>query len=99
MPRWSPNGRELLFRTGGQRIMVTPYRVVGGSFVAGAPQPWAWHALGDTGVLPNFDVAPDGKRIAALTPVARPEDRQSQNHLTLMFNFPEEVRRRAALSK
>jgi serine/threonine-protein kinase len=99
LPKWSPNGRELLFRTGDQRIMVTPYRVVGGSFVAGAPQPWASQALGDTGVLPNFDVAPDGKRIAGLTPVARPEDRQSQNHLTLMFNFPEEVRRRAAFSR
>jgi serine/threonine-protein kinase len=79
--------------------MVAPYRVVGGAFVAGAPQAWSSRQLGDTGVLPNFDIAPDGERIAALIPVVRPEDQQSRNHITILLNFSEEVRRRATPAK
>ncbi len=52
--------------------------------------------LADTGVLPGFDIAPDGERIAALLPAARPEDQQTANHVTFVLNFADEVRRRVA---
>ena len=94
IPKWSPNRRELLYRTWDHRVMVVSYGIVGGAFVAGTPRPWSQRQIGDTGVLPNFDVAPDGERIAALMPVTRPEDRQSQNHVTFLLNFSAEVRRR-----
>jgi eukaryotic-like serine/threonine-protein kinase len=45
LPTWSPNGRELLYRTLDQQIMVTTCSVAGGSFVAGAPQPWSTDRL------------------------------------------------------
>jgi serine/threonine-protein kinase len=99
LPRWSLNGRELLYRTWDQQVMVVAYRVVGGAFVAGKPQAWSSQQLGDTGVLPNFDIALDGERIAALIPVVRPEDQQSRNHITFLLNFSEEIRRRATPAK
>ena len=39
-------------------------------------------------------VAPDGKRVAALMPVDTPEARRSQNHVILLMNFFDELRRR-----
>jgi serine/threonine-protein kinase len=92
VPRWSPNGRELFFATDKQQIMAVSYQTRGKSFVAGAPRLWSRVDLSDTGVLPNYDVAADG-RIIALVP-ATPGVRQSQNHVTVMLNFFDEVRRR-----
>jgi hypothetical protein len=74
--------------------MVASYKAAGDSFAADTPRPWSPHSLADTGVLPNFDVAPDGERILALVPASRSEDQQSPNHVTVMLNFLEEVRRR-----
>ena len=92
VPRWSPNGRELLYRTTGQQVMVVPYQLVGGSLKPGTPRPWSHRTLADTGVLPNFDVAPGGERILALMAATDP---QSANHVTVMLNFAEAIRRRA----
>lgn len=95
VPRWSPNGRELLYRTDGQQLMAVAYKSDSDSFVAAPPQPWPSASLADSGVLPNFDVAPDGERVIALTPAARSEQ-QTANHVTIMLNFLDEVRRRTA---
>lgn len=95
VPRWSPNREELIYRTDAQQVMVAGYKVAGDALVIATPRPWSEHTLADTGVLPNFDVAPDGDRILALVP-APAKDPQTANHVTLMFNFDEQVRRRAA---
>lgn len=42
----------------------------------------------------DFDLAPDGDRVLALMPAARPEEQQTVNHATFMFNVSEEIRRR-----
>jgi hypothetical protein len=41
----------------------------------------------------NLDVDPNGPRVLALLPETV-EDRQSADHVTLMLNFADEVRRR-----
>ena len=92
--RWSPNGRELLYRTDAQRLMAVTYKANTDSFVADTPRPWSPDSLADTGVLPNFDVGPDGERILALMPAARLEEQQTANHVTIVLNFLDEVRRR-----
>ena len=92
--RWSPNGRELVFQTEHQRVMVASYRARDGTFAADAPRPWGGEPLADTGVYPAFDVAPDGERLVALFPAASPEERQARNHVTVLLNFLDEVRRR-----
>jgi serine/threonine-protein kinase len=95
VPRWSPNGREILYQSDDQRVMVASYRSSDGSFEADPPHPWGGDPLADTGVYPGFDVARGGERIVALLPAARADERQARNHVSVMFNFLDEVRRRA----
>jgi serine/threonine-protein kinase len=95
VPCWSPNGRELLYRTDANQVMVVSYKTAGESFAPSEAQPWSRQTLADTGVLPNFAVDASGERILALMPTA-PRNPQSANHVTVILNFDEEVRRRAA---
>ena len=95
VPYWSPNGRELIYRTDANQVMVLTYKVVGDSFTADNLRPWSQHTLADTGVLPNFAVDSTGERILAL--IAAPEkDPQTANHVTVIVNFDESVRRAAS---
>jgi hypothetical protein len=66
-PVWTENGRELFFETLDNRIMVADCAVKGDSFVSGKPRAWSETRLANLGVV-NFDLAPDGKRIAAIVP-------------------------------
>jgi hypothetical protein len=75
--------------------MVVSYKTAGESFAPSEAQPWSRQTLADTGVLPNFAVDASGERILALMPTA-PRNPQSANHVTVILNFDEEVRRRAA---
>lgn len=96
VPYWSPNGHELLYRTDANRVMVASYKAAGETFTASEPRPWSSHTLADAGVLPNFAVDASGERIIALMS-APPRNPQSSNHVTVILDFAEEVRRRAAL--
>ena len=96
VPVWSPNGRELLYPTVDQRVMIVPWRVEDSVFVAGAPRPWPAPPLADAGVFPAFHVAADGVHLVALLPAARREDRPAPDHATVLLNFSDEVRRRLA---
>jgi len=90
IPRWLPNRRELFYRTDDQQIMVSSYEVKNGLFVAGPPRPWSTLRLAETGVLSNFDIDADGRRIFALVP-ARPEEEQHVNHVTVQLNFLDQL--------
>jgi serine/threonine-protein kinase len=99
-PEWSRNGRELFFRTLDNRIMVASYAVKGDSFVPDKPRLWSEKQLADFGPLvPNYDLAPDGKRIAALMPAEAPETQKAQNHVIFLENFFDELRRRVPAPK
>jgi serine/threonine-protein kinase len=89
---WTARGHELLYGTDDQRIMITRYRVQNGVFQADPPKPFTDLRLADEGVLPNFDVAPDGNRVVALLPASGGEP-QAPNHVTFLLNFFDEVRR------
>jgi hypothetical protein len=39
----------------------------------------------------NVDLAPDGKRIAAIMPVDTPEGQKMQNRVTFLMNFSDGV--------
>jgi serine/threonine-protein kinase len=92
---WAKDGKRLFYRTVDQRLMVAEYATMGAAFKPQAPRLWIDVRLADTGVLPNFDVAPDG-RIAAL--VSPPQARQQdEHHVTFVMDFLAEVRRRAPL--
>jgi serine/threonine protein kinase/Tol biopolymer transport system component len=95
-PVFSRNGRDLFFRTDDNQIMVASYTVKSNSFVADKPRVWSEKRLANLGVVPNYDLAPDGKRIVALMPVQTAEGQKEQNHVIFLENFFDEVRRRTA---
>ena len=59
------------------------------------PRVWFGKELANVGLAKNFDLAPDGKRFVVLMPAVSPEPR-AQNHVMLVVNFLDEVRRRVA---
>ena len=91
MPAWSPSGRELFYKTFDQRVMVVSYTTTADSFAAGKPRAWSVRALADTGTYPNYDVAPDGKRLAVLMPIEPPRDRP---RVTFISDFFAEIEQR-----
>jgi serine/threonine-protein kinase len=97
IPRWPANGHQIFYNTDDQSIMTVSYRTDGNLFQAGNPRLWSQRRLANTGVLPNFDVTPDGKRVAALMPAVRQKD-QPVNEVTFLLNFSDEVRRKLAIA-
>ena len=97
---WSRTGHQLFFETLDNHIMVAGYTVNGDSFVADKPRVWSEKQLSNTvNVTRNVDLAPDGKRIAALMPVEAAEAQKPQNHVTFLLNFSDELRRKVPISK
>ncbi|MBY0507479.1 MAG: protein kinase [Bryobacteraceae bacterium] len=96
-PVWSRNGHELLFRNEDNRIMVATYSAKTDSFVPEKPRLWSDKRLADLGPTrgTNFDLAPDGKRVAALVPVETPQ----QSHVTFLLNFADELQRKVPAGK
>jgi hypothetical protein len=48
---------------------------------------------------PNYDLAPGRKRIAVIMPAGGPEEQKARNHVIVLQNFLDEVRRRAPVGK
>jgi serine/threonine-protein kinase len=88
VPRWSRNGHELLYQSG-DRIMAVSYTVKGDTFVPEKPRVWI-AKLGGT----QWDLAPDGKRVATLTPVESAEAPKQEHEVVFLENFFDELRRR-----
>jgi len=96
IPKWSLPNKELFYRTRDNTIMVATYTVTGDSFHPGKPRLWSAAqfsnaVLSDAG---NFDLHPDGKRFAVLTPPGRKEA-PKVDKVTFIFNFFDELRRHA----
>jgi hypothetical protein len=86
-PAWSSNRRDLLYRNPAGQIMATPYTVSGDVFSPGKPQLWS------STTVEEFDVAPDGKSVAAiLDPPAA--DKPAPAEAVFLLNFFDELRRR-----
>jgi serine/threonine-protein kinase len=93
-PVWSRGGGELLFVTAEGRVMATSYSARSDSFVALKPRAWSEVPIRFTSVNASFDLAPDGRRLAAF--MTDNVDREKPvTHLTFLLNFFDELRRRA----
>ncbi len=95
-PFWSNNGRELFYETSDNEIMVLDYTVDGDSFSHGKPRMWSEVPLFYTGTS-NIDLAPDGKRFVVFTLPQTPPGDKGTVHVTMLFNFFDELRRRLPL--
>jgi serine/threonine-protein kinase len=92
LPKWSRNGRKLFYRTGDNKIMVVTYTATGDSFHADRPQLWSPGQFTELGLFTyNFDLHPDGKRIAVLKAPGAGQS-AAANKITFIFNFFDEVR-------
>ena len=88
VPRWSRTGHELVYRSGDQ-LMAASYTVNGDTFVAEKSRVWI-AKLGGT----QWDLAPDGKRVAVLTPIESAEAPKQEHEVVFLLNFFDELRRR-----
>jgi len=93
-PTWSRSRRELLYRGDDARIMVAAYTVEGDSFRAEKPRVWS------PGLVPPriYDLHPDGERVAVLM-VSWDEAEARRDHVTLILNFFDELRRVAPVGR
>ena len=100
-PMWSRTGHELFFETlERNQVMAAPYAVTGESFAAGKPRVWSAQPIGGgVNTVRNFDLAPDGKRIAALMPVETADAQQAQRRVTFLLNFFDDVRRKVPVGQ
>jgi serine/threonine-protein kinase len=101
-PMWSSSGRELFFETLDNHIFAAAYTVKGDAFVADKPRMWSETPIAGTGAVnpgKNVGLAPDGKRIVALMPTATGDAQQVKNHVVILLNFFDELRRRAPVGK
>jgi len=89
---WARNGRELLYGTDDGRVMVVTCSVVDGVFKATHPKQWTPVAMAPAGVLPTFDLAPDGEHIVGLLPSPDARAVPAPNHVTFLSNLFEKLR-------
>jgi serine/threonine-protein kinase len=92
-PLWSRDGRDLLFLSLEGRVMAARYTVKGDTFSAEKPRVWTETRLRSSLGIPSYDLAPDGKRLAAI--VANEDDGKLPANLTFLLNFGDELRRKA----
>lgn len=74
--------------------MAVSYAIEGDTFVAEKPRLWL-DKLGGT----VYDLPPDGKRVAVLTPLASPEAPKQEHTVVFLENFFDELRRRVPVTK
>jgi serine/threonine-protein kinase len=75
--------------------MSVAYTVNGDSFVSGKPRLWTQTRMKLNGNLSTYDLAPDGKRLAAMLPNDGAGEQKPLTNLTFLLNFFDELRRRA----
>jgi Tol biopolymer transport system component/predicted Ser/Thr protein kinase len=99
-PRFSRNGQDLFyFDIPDDRIMVSNYSGKGDSFVAEKPRVWSNQsiALALSGAVgAQYDVTPDGRRIAVAT-YAADSPPQDSGHVIFLENFVDELQRKIPL--
>ena len=98
-PKWSRNGKELFYRTSESKLMVASYTASGDSFSADKPQLWSPGQFTDRGLgFYNFDLHPDGKRVAVLKAPGTERD-AAMNKVNIVLNWFEELKQKVPTGK
>jgi serine/threonine-protein kinase len=93
LPTWSRSRRELFYRGEDGRILVAGYTVEGDSFHAEKPRVWSPGLVPLGGSDRSYDLHPDGGRVAVLKASGEAD------HVTLIVNFFDELRRIAPVGR
>jgi len=98
-PVWSRKTPDLLYLARGGQIMAVHYSVKDDVFVADKPRVWEPTPIATPTTATNFDLSPDGKRLAVIMPVVSPEAPKPEHEVVFLQNFFDELRRRAPAGK
>ncbi len=99
LPKWSPNGKELFYRTLDDKIMVVRYTGPADTFRADNPKPWSPGQFAELGPSNfNFDLFPDGKRFAVLKSQFTEKD-AAASKITVVLNWFEELKQKVPAGK
>ena len=99
LPIWSLNGRELLFRTPDGQVMAVEYTAKGDSLSIGTPRVWTATRIRVNGTFSNYDLAPDGKRLAAVVADDTLNGEAPHPQVVFLLNFFDQLRRRGPAGK
>ena len=96
LPIWSQAEKRLFFRNNDNQVMSAAYSTDGDTFNSERPQLWSKERLANLGVASaqNFDLAPDGRRVAAIMPAPGPSGQERRHHVVFLDNFLDELHRR-----
>ncbi|MEN3338576.1 MAG: eukaryotic-like serine/threonine-protein kinase [Acidobacteriota bacterium] len=103
-PTWSRTRHEIFYSSGtatgagSRQFMVVSYAVVEGSFRAQKPILWSTAPHQTRGPQRMFDLHPDGMRFA-VAPLDDAEIARNVDHVSVFFNFFDELRRLAPRSR
>jgi hypothetical protein len=95
-PIWSRTEKRLFFRNNDNQVLSAVYADRGDAFTVERAQLWSEERLADFGVAgaQNFDLAPDGRRVAAIMPAPDTSGQDRRRRVVLLDNFLDELRRR-----
>ena len=62
------------------------------SFAPGKPRIWSDQQLHDVNLIPNYDLAPDGKQFVIFPELKAPAEEKGDVHMTFLLNFFDELR-------
>jgi Tol biopolymer transport system component len=98
-PKWSSNGRQLLYYDGSQlRIMAVDYQVNGDAFVASKPRRWSGTPVRQIGAADSWGLDPKGER-AVVVPVDAAPGNAGLPKVAYLLNFFDELRRKVPTGK
>ncbi|MEO8097555.1 MAG: protein kinase [Acidobacteriota bacterium] len=97
-PLWSTNGKELFYRTEDGQVMVAAYTTKGDALAFDPPRKFSEQRLAPVVANGTYDLMPDG-RIVGLFPAEETDTGRAQSHVTFLFNFADEIRRRFSTGK
>ena len=97
-PTWSRTRHEIFYASPDNRLMVASYAVEGDSFKADKPRVWSERRFMLRPGFRSFDLHPDGERVVL---AAAPDNASAvkQDKLVFIFNFFDELRRLAPVTK
>ena len=97
-PQWSRQRPELVYLADG-KVMAASYSIADGTFRSEKPRPWSPAEIRPrTGpVNRSVDLHPDGERVAFST-VSNDDAAGPRDHVVLVLNFADELRRRVPAS-
>ena len=91
-PTWVRDKHELLYQQSDGKVMVVDYTASGNDFQPAKPRQWGPVKVPLRGPFRAYDVTADGKRIALRRAMDEPQP-EKQDHVVLVFNFEDELKR------